>query len=82
MFAADRDRRRHGIEFLAVYHSHPTSEPVPSRKDRDRNYSTDVVNLIVSLKSDVPEVRAWWLSETEARPAEWEVMEEDSEPRP
>ncbi len=30
MFAAVRDMRSKGIEVLAVYHSHPTSAPIPS----------------------------------------------------
>src|SRR5438067_13873196 len=35
-FDADRDMRRRGLEVLAVYHSHPTSAPVPSRTDLER----------------------------------------------
>src|ERR1700726_3208737 len=38
MFAAHRDMQRLGFDVLAVYHSHPTSEPIPSRTDRERNY--------------------------------------------
>jgi len=74
MFAAERERRRLGLEFLAVYHSHPTSEPVPSRKDRAQNYSPDVMNLIISLKGQTPVVRAWWLEAESQREAEWEVV--------
>ena len=61
MFAADRDMRRRGLELIAVYHSHPASHPVPSKTDLERNYSPSVVNIIVSLKTDPPEVKAWWL---------------------
>jgi proteasome lid subunit RPN8/RPN11 len=74
MFDADRARRRDGLEFLAVYHSHPTSEPVPSRKDRERNYSEEVVNFIISLKGDEPAVRGWWLTAETFREADWEVI--------
>src|SRR6266545_647916 len=50
MLHAFRDMRERGIELLAIYHSHPTSEPVPSRRDIDRNtYGDSVVHLIVSL---------------------------------
>jgi proteasome lid subunit RPN8/RPN11 len=71
MFAAEKNRRNDGVEFLAVYHSHPTSEPVPSRTDRARNYSPDVMSLIISLKAADPVVRAWWLTAESYREAEW-----------
>jgi proteasome lid subunit RPN8/RPN11 len=61
MFDAMRDIDRRGLEVLAVYHSHPACAPVPSRTDLARNYSPDVVNVIVSLQTDPPTVRAWWL---------------------
>jgi proteasome lid subunit RPN8/RPN11 len=73
MFAADRDMRRLGLEVLAVYHSHPTSEPLPSRTDRERNYSPQVVNLIISLKSATPVMRGWWLTEEASTEADWET---------
>src|SRR5687768_15054677 len=47
LFQAHRDMRERGLEVLAVYHSHPTSPPVPSRRDRERNYSEDVVSVII-----------------------------------
>lgn len=71
MFEAVRDMRREGIEILAVYHSHPTSAPVPSRTDLERNYSPEVVNLIISLSDGEPQVRAWWLSEKDYLEADW-----------
>jgi proteasome lid subunit RPN8/RPN11 len=77
MFDAERDRRTLGLEFVAVYHSHPTSPPAPSRTDLARNYSVDVMNFIISLQAATPEVRAWWLSESDYREAEWEIIEED-----
>lgn len=64
MFEAVRAMQRAGIELLAVYHSHPTSNPIPSRKDLDRNYSEDVVNVIVSLKDGTVSARGWWLTAT------------------
>ena len=72
--SADRDIRLQGLEILAIYHSHPTSEPVPSRKDRERSWSESVVNLIVSLMTPAPTVRAWWLSAEEYREAEWCIV--------
>ena len=68
----DMDRRH--LDFIAVYHSHPTSAPVPSKTDLERNVSEEVVNLIVSLAESPPLVRGWWLTATEFREAEWEVV--------
>ena len=73
MLAAQKAMRSSGTEVLAVYHSHPTVDPIPSRRDRERNYSEQVVNLIVGMKGDVPNVRGWWLTADSAREAEWEV---------
>lgn len=74
LFGAVKDMRLHGIEVLAVYHSHPTSPPVPSRTDRERNYSQEVVNVIVSLAGANPLVGAWWLTADTYREADWAVV--------
>jgi proteasome lid subunit RPN8/RPN11 len=69
-FAAFKAMRAAGTELLAVYHSHPTSAPVPSRRDLEQNtYGPAVAWVIVGLAGD-PEVRAWWLGETDFREAE------------
>jgi [CysO sulfur-carrier protein]-S-L-cysteine hydrolase len=75
-FSADKDIRRQGLEVLAVYHSHPASEPIPSRKDMARNYSPSVVNLIVSPTTTPPAIRAWWLTAEDYRMAEWSIPAE------
>jgi proteasome lid subunit RPN8/RPN11 len=74
-FRADKDMRRCGTELLVVYHSHPTSAPLPSRTDLERNYSSEVVNLIISLEREEPLVRGWWLTEKGYREAEWVVLD-------
>ena len=76
MLDADRDMRVRGLDLLAVYHSHPTSPAVPSRTDLERHWYADVVCMIVRWPLTPPEVRAWWLTETEYREAEWEVIAE------
>jgi proteasome lid subunit RPN8/RPN11 len=73
MFEAVRDMLREGIDVLAVYHSHPTSAPIPSKTDLAQNYSPDVVNLIISLADDAPTVRGWWLREDGYTEAAWTV---------
>ncbi len=75
MFRAVRDLEGQGFDVLAVYHSHPQTPPLPSRKDRERNFSPEVVNLIISLQDEKPAVQAWWLTEEDQRAAEWEVRD-------
>jgi len=70
MLAAVKDMRKKGIDVLAVYHSHPTSEPVPSRKDLERSYSEAAMNLIIG--PDFSEIRGWWLMGQSYEPAEFE----------
>lgn len=75
MFAAVRSMRRLGIDILAVYHSHPTSAPVPSRLDRERRYGEGVIHLILSLAGSEPELRGWWLTAEDYREAAWERVD-------
>lgn len=75
MFEAVRDMRREGLDVLAVYHSHPTSAPIPSKTDLAQNYSPDVVNLIISLADDPPTIRGWWLREDGYAEALWTVTD-------
>jgi proteasome lid subunit RPN8/RPN11 len=75
LFAAFKDMRQEGTELLAIYHSHPTSDPVPSRTDLERNfYGSDVVHVIISLKGAVPAARAWHLEADGYREAIVEVI--------
>ncbi len=75
MFRADKERRRLGLEFVAVYHSHPTSAPIPSWTDLERRYSGDVVDFIISLKDPEPALRGWWLTEDAFTEAVWELVD-------
>jgi len=75
MFGAMREFRRIDLDVVAVYHSHPSSPPVPSRTDLARNYGEGVMNLIISLQTAQPEVRGWWLTATDYREADWECVE-------
>ncbi len=75
LLRAHRDMRQRGLDHLAVYHSHPTSEPVPSKKDLARNaHGEIIVHFIISLKGGEPVVRAWRLEDATFREAEWEVV--------
>jgi proteasome lid subunit RPN8/RPN11 len=61
MLDAMKDIDRRSLDVLAVYHSHPTSAPIPSRKDLELNYSPEVINIIIGLAGKAPEMRGWWL---------------------
>lgn len=75
-FAAEKACRAAGHEFLAIYHSHPTSAPIPSATDLERNfYGDSVIHLIVGLNGPEPIVRGWWLAETSFTEAEWRISD-------
>jgi proteasome lid subunit RPN8/RPN11 len=75
LFEAFRSLRKDNLELLAVYHSHPSSDPIPSRHDVEENtYGETVVHLIVGLACVEPEVKAWWMTDTGFREAAFEVV--------
>ncbi len=74
MFAAVKDMRQKKIEVLAVYHSHPSSTPIPSKRDLERNFSSSVVNMIIGFADQNPDMQAWWLNESSFDSARWELI--------
>jgi proteasome lid subunit RPN8/RPN11 len=75
LFDASKAMRNEGWEVLAVYHSHPTSDPIPSLTDlKENGYEDAVVHLIISLTTSPPTIRGWRLTETEYREEEWDVL--------
>lgn len=74
MFQAARDMRRQGTEILAVYHSHPSSDPIPSKTDLAMNYSEEIMNLIISLAGQEPIMRAWWLKQSCSEEGAWQIV--------
>ena len=80
LFAAARDMRESGLELLAIYHSHPTSDPVPSATDlRENYYGAQIVNFIISLKGDEPVIRGWLLEEAAFSEVEWDVTSDNTD---
>jgi proteasome lid subunit RPN8/RPN11 len=75
LLAAFRAMREDKLDVLAIYHSHPTSDPVPSRRDVAENtYGETVAHLIVGLAHATPDVKAWWLTETGYREAQCDMQ--------
>ena len=63
--------RAEGIEVLAIYHSHPTSEPIPSKTDLANNtWGETAMHVIVGLAGTEVSVRGWWLGEKDFQEAE------------
>lgn len=59
---AFREIDRLGLQHVAIYHSHPTAQAIPSRVDLANNwYGDDMIHLIVSLFDHPPALRAWRL---------------------
>jgi proteasome lid subunit RPN8/RPN11 len=70
VFTAYRAMQEAGTRELAIYHSHPTSAPIPSKKDLERHwYGPTVACVIIGFAGGAPEVRTWWLTETGYREA-------------
>jgi proteasome lid subunit RPN8/RPN11 len=73
VFAAFKAMRAAGTDLLAVYHSHPTAAPIPSRRDIEQNTYGPTVAWVIVGAGD--EVRAWWLGEDGYTEAEMVVGE-------
>jgi [CysO sulfur-carrier protein]-S-L-cysteine hydrolase len=70
LIAVFKEIRMNGSVHLGIYHSHPASEPFPSRRDIEEAYYPACPFFIVSLKSfKSPLLKAFSLSEN--RVVEW-----------
>ena len=67
---AFRDMEAKGEELVAIYHSHPITQPYPSPTDRSEWHYPDAFLLLLSLRDTAPEIRAYrvregWVREVE-----------------
>ena len=61
-----------GQTLVAVYHSHPNSDPLPSQTDirESMRNMPNVIHLIVSLKHQNPRLQAWYFHDERVEKAE------------
>ena len=75
LLAADRLLRERQFDLIAVYHSHPTIPPIPSRRDRDEWTYGNTACAIVGMADGKPELRAWQLRGDCATELELEITD-------
>ncbi|MFT3879141.1 MAG: M67 family metallopeptidase [Gemmatales bacterium] len=63
MLRAEKRCRELKLQVLAIFHSHPTSQAIPSKYDVADHYSSDVMCLILSLTDISTPLRGWWIGE-------------------
>ena len=60
LYALSREVNLRGWEFVAIYHSHPTSVAFPSKTDRELAFWEEAVYVICSLEHpDAPVLRGF-----------------------
>ena len=64
---AFREMDDQGEELVAIYHSHPASQPYPSPTDRAEAHYPEAVYVLISLRTVTPEVRAYRITDDMVR---------------
>jgi proteasome lid subunit RPN8/RPN11 len=78
LIAAHISLRQCGAEILAIYHSHPRWQAVPSITDLNENHYGPVPRIIVSLRGELPEVRVWELAPDSFHELPWRIVEPEA----
>jgi proteasome lid subunit RPN8/RPN11 len=69
---------RERLEMVGIYHSHTHTVPYPSETDVKLAFYPEVSSVIVSLKEEPPDVKAFRIREDAVFPEEIEVIEPSS----
>ena len=80
LFAFFREVRRSDRQFLGIYHSHPFSEALPSRRDAAEFFYPEASYWILSGRQPEPEVRCFVWSGTAFQEKRFEVVEAERSP--
>lgn len=73
LLLTQRRMRADSVELIAIYHSHPSSQPVPSQLDINEHFYGEAVScVIVGMIDDPPLVRAWGMTDSGIVSIEWE----------
>jgi [CysO sulfur-carrier protein]-S-L-cysteine hydrolase len=67
--------RGRGAAMLAIYHSHPRWQAIPSQTDVEENYYGPLPRIIVSLLNGTPDVRVWRLETDSYQELPWRIIE-------
>ena len=63
-----------GYELGAIYHSHTRSDPEPSQTDINLAFYPDALYVIVGVKGEEPDIRAWRIVDGAVSEAALEVQ--------
>ena len=63
LFSLHRELRSKGLSVLGNYHSHPATPARPSVEDIRLAYDPDAVYVIISLKEEIPVLKAFYIRE-------------------
>lgn len=75
LIEADRALRASKQVIVAIFHSHPKWDPIPSKTDLELNFHGETPQIIISFQRDEPEVRAWRLHSDSYDELPWKVEE-------
>jgi proteasome lid subunit RPN8/RPN11 len=68
------EMERGALEMVGIYHSHPHTAPFPSETDVKMAFYPEVASVIISLKEESPEVKAYRIEKYAIYPEEIEVI--------